>query len=213
MLHNYPSINKQSTEYLVLDFNEHGALVDINASITENLYQHFIEKSKYSQDWGNRQEIIKFIEKYRTAYLTRDIETINLMFAEDALIIIGRKIERKPLPDNMVNYQKLSKEPDYEYLKLTKQKFIERQRQIFNLQKDIFLDFSSFDIVKKNNAAGVYGVEMRQSYASTAYSDEGYLFLLVDFTERDPLIYIRAWQPNEWSDSALVRTANFRIYK
>lgn len=56
-------------------------------------------------------------------------------------------------------------------------------------------------------------MEMRQSYASTAYSDEGYLFLLIDFTERDPLIYVRAWQPNEWSDSALVRTANFRIYK
>ena len=63
------------------------------------------------------------------------------------------------------------------------------------------------------NYQDVYGVEMRQSYASTTYSDEGYLFLLVDFSERDPLIYVRAWQPNEWNESALVKTANFRIYK
>jgi len=212
-LHNYPSINKQSTEYLVLDFNDKGELTDINVSITENLYQTFVKQSEFGKDWDKRQQIIKFVEKYRTAYLTRDIETVDLMFAEDALILIGRKFERKPLPDNMVNYQKFSKEPDYEYLKLTKQKYIDRQRKVFSAQKDIFLDFSSFDIIKKNNAEGVYGVEMRQSYASTTYADEGYLFLLIDFTERDPLIYVRAWQPNEWSDSALVRTANFRIYK
>jgi hypothetical protein len=37
---------------------------------------------------------------------------------------------------------------------------------------------------------------MRQSYASTTYADEGYLFLLIDFRETDPLIYVRAWQPN-----------------
>lgn len=81
------------------------------------------------------------------------------------------------------------------------------------MQKDIFLDFSNFNIVKKNNAKNVYGVEMRQAYNSTTYSDEGYLFLLIDFGESDPLIYVRAWQPNEWNDSTLVRTANFRIYK
>lgn len=213
MLHNYPSINKQSTEYLVLDFDDSGRLIDINTSITENLYNTFVEQSKFGNDWDKRQQIIKFVEKYRTAYLTRDIETVDMMFAEDALILIGRKIKRKKLPDNMVNYQKFSKEPDYEYLKLTKQKYLERQRRVFNAQKDIFLDFSTFDIVKKNNARGVYGVEMRQNYASTTYADEGYLFLLIDFSGRDPLIYVRAWQPNEWSDSALVRTANFRIYK
>ena len=213
MLHNYPSMNKQSTEYLVLDFNDKGDLIDINTSITENLYQTFVKQSEFGKDWDRRQQIIKFIEKYRTAYLTRDIETVDLMFAEDALILVGRKIKRKKLPENAVQFHKLGNEPDYEYIKLTKKNYINRQRNVFKAQKDIFLDFSSFDIVKKNNAKNVYGVEMRQSYASTTYSDEGYLFLLIDFSERDPLIYVRAWQPNEWNDSSLVRTANFRIYK
>jgi hypothetical protein len=213
MLHSYPSIHKQSTEYLVLDFNDKGNLIDVNTSITENLYQTFVKQSKFGKDWNKRQQIIKFVEKYRTAYLTRDIETVDLMFAEDALILVGRKIKRKKLPENAVQFHKLGNEPDYEYIKLTKENYIKRQRKVFNAQKDIFLDFSSFDIVKKNNAKNVYGVEMRQSYASTTYSDEGYLFLLIDFSERDPLIYVRAWQPNEWNDSSLVRTANFRIYK
>lgn len=67
MLHRYPSINKQSTEYLVLDFSDKGELVDINAGVTENLYQRFVKQSEFGKDWNNRQEIIKFIEKYRTA--------------------------------------------------------------------------------------------------------------------------------------------------
>ncbi len=213
VLHDYPSIHKQSTEYLVLDFSDKGELLDLNLSITAKMYQYFVEQSKFGNDWGNRQEIIKFVEKYRTAYLTRDIETVDLIFAEDALILIGRKIMRKKLPENAIQYRKFGTQPDYEYIKLTKRDYLKRQKRLFDIQKDIFLDFGSFDIIKKNNAQNVYGVEMRQSYASTTYADEGYLFLLVDFNERDPLIYVRAWQPNEWDEEALVRTANFRIYK
>jgi hypothetical protein len=211
MLHTYPSLNKQSTEYMVLDFNDKGELIDVNTSITESLYQTFVKQSEFGRDWDRRQQIIKFVEKYRTAYLTRDIETVDLMFAEDALILVGREIKRKIMPENTVQFQKLSNEPDYEYIKLTKANYLKRQQVVFKAQKDIFLDFSSFDIVKKNDNNNVYGVEMRQSYASTTYADEGYLFLLIDFSTLDPLIYVRAWQPNEWNDSALVRTANFRI--
>ncbi|NOX89728.1 MAG: hypothetical protein GXO77_11925 [Calditrichaeota bacterium] len=54
---------------------------------------------------------------------------------------------------------------------------------------------------------------MRQSYYSTTYADEGYLFLLIDFSEKDPLIYVRAWQPNTWDLNKLVRTGNFKIHK
>lgn len=209
----YPSISRLSTEYLVLDFSNDGEVNDLNLSITEDLYQNFVKQGAAGNNWAERQEIIKFIEKYRTAYLTRDIETVNMMFAEDALILIGRKIERRKLPDNLLRYERLSNEPEYEYLKLTKGKYIERQKEIFARQKDILLDFGTFKIVPKEKPAGVYGVEMRQSYLSTTYSDEGYLFLMIDFAEKDPLIYVRAWQPNEWDEKALVKTANFIIRK
>ncbi len=213
MLHDYPSIYRQTTEYLVLDFNKDGKLCDLNACITDYLYNKFVEEAEFGEDWGNRQEIVKFLEKYRTAYMTRDIGTVDLMFAEDAIIIIGRKLERKLLPPDMIGYDRTDKQPDYEYLRLKKTDFISRQRQIFNAQKDILLDFGSFDIIRKNNDPNIYGVEMRQNYFSTSYSDEGYLFLLIDFTEVDPLIYVRAWQPNTWSEDELIRTANYKIHR
>jgi len=213
MEQSYPSISRLATEYLVLDFSNNGELNDLNLSITEDLYDIFVKQGTEGKNWPERQEIIKFIEKYRTAYLTRDIETVNLMFAEDALILVGRKIERRQLPEQMVTYERLGREPDYEYLKLTKEKYIDRQKEIFAKQKDILLDFGTFKIIPKNDPPGVFGVEMRQSYLSTTYSDEGYLFLMIDFAEKDPLIYVRAWQPNEWDEKALVKTANFLIRK
>jgi hypothetical protein len=211
--HYYPSLHKQATEYLVMDFDTAGTLVDFNLCITDDLYEKFVQQAEYGDDWGNRQEIIKFIEKYRTAFICRDIETINLMFADEALILVGRKIQPRMNPASEVTYQQLPGQPGFEQIQLTKRDYIERQRRIFGSQKDIFIDFSTFEIIKKNNADKVYGVEMRQNYSSTTYADEGYLFLLIDFNGIDPLIYIRAWQPNEWDSAALVNTSNFRIYK
>jgi len=217
VLHNYPSIHKQSTEYLVLDFNEQGKLIDLNTCISNQLYQKFLTQAEYGGDWGNRQEIIKFLEKYRTAYLTRDIQTVDMMFAEEAIIIVGRKLETKKLPEEMVRYQPFGRQPGYDYIKMTKQDYLTRQRRVFRTMQDIFLDFSTFNIVRKNSQPSIYGVEMRQTYQSTGYGDEGYLFLLIDFDPdtlaNDPLIYVRAWQPNAWSQEEMIRTGDFIVHK
>ena len=42
----------------------------------------------------------------------------------------------------------------------------------------------------------IYGVTLRQRYSSDRYSDDGYLFLLWDFTDKSmPVIHVRTWQP------------------
>ncbi len=217
VIHHYPTLSKnhskQTTEYCVLDFDTEGNLIDFNLCITESLYDTFRAQGDFANDWKQRQEIVKFVEKYRTAYLTRDIETIDKMFADDALIIVGREIKRKPKMQDNVKYNQLPGQPTFEKIRLTKEQYISRQKRVFKHQKDISLDFSTFEIRSKSNAKNVYGVEMRQNYASTTYADEGYLFLMIDFNEANPTVYIRAWQPNEWDSASLVNTANFRVYK
>jgi len=213
VLHRYPSITKESTEYLVLDFSEDGTLIDFNTCITEELYRKFVLSSDIASDWRNRQEIVKFLEKYRTAYLTRDTRIIELMFADSALIIVGRILKTTQLPSDMVRYERLGDQPDVEYLRLSKSEYLKRLKSIFASQSDIFLDFASFNIVRKNNAENIYGIEMRQSYSSTSYADEGYLFLLIDFNTVDPLIYVRSWQPNTWNKDELITTASWKIYR
>ena len=46
-------------------------------------------------------------------------------------------------------------------------------------------------------AGGAFGIEIRQRYASSTYSDDGYLTLLLDPSGELPLIHVRLWQPNK----------------
>jgi hypothetical protein len=207
----YPTLKKQSVEYLVLDFRPDGQLEDVTAGITENLYDEFVRQSGYANDWEKRQVIMKFVERYRTAFLCRNIGMLDSLFAEDAVIIVGRILHRGTLTD-VPKYNKTSDaQPDFQTMRYTKQEYLKNQAVVFRNQKDIALGFSTFGINRKNDQPGVYGISLRQNYASTSYADEGYLFLLVDFNASLPQIYVRAWQPREWNDDALVRLSNFKI--
>ncbi len=208
----YRSLNMQSKEYVIPDFDSTGNMTDVNFGILDGLYDNFKEVSKIGDDWNERQVIIKFVEKYRTAYLTRDMDQLDVMFADEAVIIVGRVLKKDETDTNSYELDQGDKAADVEYLKFTKSQFLTRQATIFKAQSDIHLGFTTFEIKRKNDQPGVYGVSMRQNYTSTGYADEGYLFLLVDFNGIEPKIYVRAWQPQEWSDEALVDLANFRVY-
>jgi len=213
VLDEYKTIRKQTSEYLILDFDQTGKFVDISFGITKDLYDTFINQSKYGHDWKNRQIIIKFVEKYRTAFLTRDMNVLDSIFSDEAIIIVGRVLKKQKQTDSYKYLQTSDAQPTYEQLRYTKQEYLDRQKKIFNSRKDIFLGFSTFNINRKNKQEGVYGVSLRQNYNSTGYSDEGYLFLLIDFNEALPQIYVRSWQPKEWDNQSLIKLANFNINK
>ena len=45
-----------------------------------------------------------------------------------------------------------------------------------------------------------YGVTLHQGYTSDRYHDDGYVFLLWDFTnEAAPQIHVRTWQPDAYN--------------
>jgi len=121
---------------------------------------------------------------------------------------------KKSASKNPYQYSAMNEsQPNIQYITYTKTQFLKKQSEVFKKEKDIALAFSTFKINKKNATEGTYGISMRQNYNSTSYADEGYLFLLVDFEQALPQIYVRSWQPQEWSAEALVKLANFRLNK
>ncbi|TNE71492.1 hypothetical protein EP331_09370 [bacterium] len=212
-INKYPSISKQTQEYLVFDFDKTGNLTDVNFGIIDDLYQKFVTQAQYGNDWKNREVIIKFMERYRTAYMTRNMDMLANMFAEEAVIIVGRVLKKGQQKKNYDYVPIGDDQPDVEYLRYTKDEYLKRQKNVFDAQRDIFLGFSNFNITRKNNQEGVYGISLRQHYTATNYADEGYLFLLVDFNDEQPQIYVRSWQPQEWVEESLIKLANFNINK
>jgi len=210
VLNRYKHIKKQSVEYIILDFNNEGKLDDISFGVSENAYNKVQKTSENCGDWINRQTIMKFVEKYRTSFLCRDLSAVDSLFADKALIIIGRSFRPAASTDGYIYNRLTNEQPDADYIKLTKKQYLTNLSRLFKKAEDIFIGFSSMDIEKKIGQK-VYGISMRQNYCNNSYSDEGYLFLLVDFEQQQPQIYIRNWQPKQWDEQALIKLINFRI--
>ncbi len=206
----YPSVQKQNTDYLVLNFDEEGTLNEVSFTLFKGVYEEYKNSSVDTDTWKRNQVMIKFLEKYRTAYMTRDLSTIETLFSDDAVIIIGRVLKKEPLNKD-IEFRRLADEPDVNYLKYSKNQYLNNLKKSFEGNQDIFLGYNSLKVLIKNNQPDTYGISMRQNYQSSVYSDEGYLFLLVDFKDKEPKIYVRAWQPSEWSEEKMVQTANFKL--
>lgn len=157
-------------------------------------------KNGFSEtDSENRRVILNYMEHFRMSYETKDIDFLEQLFSEKALIIVGTVVKQLPqeghyLPADQIRYN----------IK-TKQQYLDRLRRIFKANKKIEVRYSDFLIRRHPTRPGIYGVSVRQAYSSDLYSDEGYLFLLWDFSdETAPKIHVRTWQPRRIDDQTLL---------
>lgn len=149
------------------------------------------------EDSRNRRMILNYVEHLRTSYTTKDIDFLEQLFSENALIVVGTVIRTAPYMEN--NYLPA---PQVVYNVKSKRQYLERLRQVFKANKEIRLNFSGFHIMRHPTQQGIYGVSLRQEYASDIYHDDGYLFLLWDFRdEAAPKIHVRTWQPGKLDDN------------
>ena len=196
-----------SYQEAVVEFDKEGNITDfrfaLSAQMSESMWHcgSVVEKEK-------QMVILQYLERFRTAYNQKDIKMIEEMFSDDALIITGRVVKVKPLGDNNTMRTKV------EYNKQTKQQYVNNLRKAFERNKWIDVKFSRIgdDYDYGNGCKGItrsnvdptrYGIRLHQSWKSSNYSDEGYLFLLWEFPEdgSSPVIHVRTWQP-EWADKA-----------
>lgn len=143
------------------------------------------------KDATNRKMILDYVEHFRTSYTTRDIDFLNQLFSENALIIVGRMIYSSPQQTDGKILQSQVK-----YSIKSKKEYLNRLSEVFRNNQNINLEFSDFRIVRHPSLPDIYGVTLHQKYSSDSYSDDGYLFLLWDFRDRTaPTIHVRTWQP------------------
>lgn len=142
-------------------------------------------------DAQRRQMILNYVEHLRTSYTTKDIDFLEQLFSENALIIVGTVVrtgtveENGYLSPNQVVYNVKSK-----------RQYLDRLKQVFHANREIDVRFDKFRILRHPTQPGIYGVSLHQNYRSDIYTDDGYLFLLWDFRdETAPKIHVRTWQP------------------
>ena len=187
----------------VVEFDQQGRLTDFRFALDAQTAES-MEKCGSVVDKEKQMIILQYVERFRTAYNMKDIKTIEEMFSDDALIITGRVVMAKKLDDSQAaNFR-------VEYTKQNKQQYISNLKMAFLRNKWIDVKFSQIgDNGEQGGCQGItrssvdptkYGVRLHQSWKSSNYSDEGYLFLLWEFPENggSPIIHVRTWQP-EWA--------------
>lgn len=175
----------------VIGFDLNGKITDFHFAISTNLYTKVLKDGRAVSDFRYRQMILDYVEQFRTAYSTKDLNFLNQIFSDDALIITGKVI--KSVPSEMNNFLPTNK---VIYNKQTKKEYLSRLSKIFATNKRINVVFDDIKIMKHPAKENFYGVTLKQGYSSDRYSDVGYLFLLWDFTNSDaPKIHVRTWQP------------------
>ena len=151
------------------------------------------------EDIENNHIIIQQVERFRTAYNQMDLATIEQMFSDDALIITGTVIKTKALTDSERSSFKVV------YNRQNKEQYIKNLQKCFARNKWIDVKFDLLDdkpITRSTIDPTRYGVRLRQTWKSTNYSDEGYLFLLFELPKQgDPIIHVRTWQPEFAGDA------------
>lgn len=193
---------EESRQELTVDFTTNGIISGVSISIDLQRYEEIMGQKESDLDYARRQIIVDFVENFRTAYNRKDIDLLNSVFSDKALIITGKVVKEKPNSDltrMTLNNNKVV------YIKQSKQEYITNLTRVFKNTKYINVKFDEIEVVQHPKYDDVYGVTLKQYWHTSGYSDEGYLFLMIDFRDADnPLIQVRTWQPYKNAEGQVV---------
>ena len=195
---------------LVICFNENGQIDNIMIALEEHRYLDVINAQISVKDFHRRQAIIDFVENFRTVYNRKDIDYINNVFSDNALIITGKvvKIDKKKQD---LTAQSLNNE-QIQYQKSTKEEYINNLKKCFKNNSYINLIFDDIEVMRHPKRDDIFGVTLKQHWNSSNYSDVGYLFLMINFEdELNPSIQVRTWQPDKYNGKPLPRDEVFSL--
>lgn len=174
----------------VLEFSPDGRIQDFRLALEAHRYQEIMQETQDEVDEENRRMIISFLEIFRTAFNQQDIDFIEQVFSDEALIIVGRVVEGTG--------ESSPYEQQVEFLRFNKEEYISRLANVFEANTWIDVGFEDVHVFRHRRHPHMYGISVVQYYDSSIYSDVGYLFLLTDFsTPEEPMIHVRTWQPKQ----------------
>ena len=189
------NIDDREPEYqeAVINFNKQGQMESFYLTVSMKMYSKALTGQNEITDERRRMEIRDYVEQFRTAYEKKDLKFMQQVFSDDALIITGRVIKSKPS-------EVMPASPQVLYKKQTKKEYLHNLSNAFRANRYIRVKFDNVSIEAHPTDKNIYAVTLRQEWNSQRYSDEGYVFMIWDFSNPDaPQIHVRTWQP-EWLD-------------
>jgi len=185
------------TESAVFTFNSAGYVEEMYFGVDYKDYKSLNWEESNLVEFERKQRILALIEDFKTAYNRKDHELIGSFLSDNALIIVGKVVKQTQPSD----FGRLD-ESKVVLTSFKKQEYLQNLRNVFDKNGFIDVKFDGIKITQHPRYPEVYGVNLKQLWRSTGYSDEGHLFLMIDFRDNSkPVIHVRAWQPFKETNS------------
>ncbi len=205
-----------SYQQMVITLTPDGLIDGARFSAKEDHVNRILEDAERLNDFAFRQQILQFVEIYRTAYNRKDLDYIEKVFSDDALIIVGRVVREKPdgvKQSDRLRSSSLNRD-NVTFVVQSKERYLRALRGVFARNEYVQVGFDSLKIHRHTKDPFLYGVTLKQEWHSSTYSDTGYVFLMIDFNdEENPQIHVRSWQPEQFPDGSTLSVYDFNLIR
>lgn len=184
-------------EDVAFTFNNRGKVDNIAFGLGKNTESDILTKKVMWKE-ETREQLMEFLESYKTAYCLKRLDYIKDIFSDDAIIIVGNVARQYTTQKTVEGKMSIKGKNIITTNRYTKDKYIQNLAICFRNNEFINIRFTHSDIQKldKNADQEIICVQLAQDYNSSTYADQGYLFLMIDMTDKDnPFIKVRTWQP------------------
>lgn len=202
----YTQVNPMIEDYsdeperaLTIRLTRDGQIASVAMAASDAVYGRIMEQGISVTDLERRTTILSFVENYRSFYDEKDINSIDRVFSDDAIIITGTVPMQKTYSNDMGSWREQIK-----YKVQNKPQYLSSLRSNFKRNKYIKVTFSDVEVVRHPANPNYYGVTLHQHWKSSTYEDDGYLLLIWEFRDgEDPIIHYRTWQPDRVGSHSL----------
>lgn len=199
---------KTFIENLVYRFNSQSKKIESIAFALTKVAENDIMNAAASWPEISRWAILNFMEDYQTAFALKRLDYISGIFSDGAIIVTGSIIKNIDNVDHIFDKNKIVKFEGHHgaknvvYSRHTKKEYIQRLDELFKKREFVHLTFENnvtklIDLPSVVTHGAAFGIEIKQRYSSSTYSDEGYLTLIFDTRGKHPIIHVRFWQPDK----------------
>lgn len=204
----YTKVNPMVSDYsdeperaLTIRLTKAGQIASVAMAASDAVYGRIMEQGLSVTDLERRTTILSFVENYRSFYDEKDLNSINRIFSDDAIIITGTVPMQKAQSSDMQSWRE-----QITYKVQNKPQYLQSLASNFKRNKYIKVSFSDVEVVRHPANPNYYGVTLHQHWKSSNYEDDGYLLLIWEFRDgEDPIIHYRTWQPDRVGSHTLTK--------
>ena len=204
----YVQVNPMIEDYsdeperaLTIRLTREGQIASIAMAASDAVYGRIMEQGLSVTDLERRTTILSFVENYRSFYDEKDLNSIDRVFSDDAIIITGTVPMQRNQSSDVQSWRE-----QITYKVQSKPQYLTSLADNFKRNKYIKVTFSDVEVVRHPANPNYYGVTLHQHWKSSTYEDDGYLLLIWEFRDgEDPIIHYRTWQPDRIGSHTLTK--------